>query len=162
MRIRWIRWHHDRLHIFNCVVGLAQISDKLPAAGFPLVRHLGHYTLTDRRFSGGLYELQGQVFRPLRRKFPPVRDAEQIFPLKSTVSPGSIRRGRFNRLSECSQPSFTTKESKNAINLVCCIIQPEYGRKAPEAVRLPQPFIPSSSLLRQVHLVTMLCTAARL
>lgn len=113
-----------------------QIQNRLHAAGFPLIKHLGTYDIKDKRYSGGLFELHGQVFRPLRRNFAEVRDAIQTVP-PQLIAPLPLSRSRsLNPLNEDSQVSFKGNESKAVLNFVCCIIQPMLGRKTPDQVRL--------------------------
>lgn len=49
------------------------MRNKLPLAGFAIVKHLGEYKLPDAAYAGSLYELQGHVYKKLIRTLPPLR-----------------------------------------------------------------------------------------
>ena len=119
---------------------LAQIKTNFPAAGFPLVRPLGNYVLKDKRYTGALYELNGQVFRPLRRVFPEIQHAMMLDQHLMTPLPSkgsfSINAGGF--ISEGDTLSLADEDSAKVMHFVCCMLQPLRRRQTPEKVR-PRP-----------------------
>jgi hypothetical protein len=64
-----------------------QLLGELPLAGFPSVRHLGNFKLSNGSYDGPLYEVRGQAFRRLDRDFPDVRDAERVAPESALAAP---------------------------------------------------------------------------
>ena len=72
-----------------------QLRGNLPAAGFPLVRHLGHFALSDGHYTGAIHDLYGSACRRLDRHFPPPRGAKQTAPAEELAAPlpPALRRG---------------------------------------------------------------------
>ena len=68
-----------------------QLRHCMPLAGFPIVRHLGQYKLTnshgDQTYEGGLYEICGQVFRELSRNFPVIKPDERVSAGTELIAP---------------------------------------------------------------------------
>lgn len=64
---------------------MLQVRNKLPLAGFAIIKHLGEYKFPDGVYAGALYELQGHVYKKLIRTLPPLRDATLVSPPKEIM-----------------------------------------------------------------------------
>eukprot|EP00892_Ulva_mutabilis_P010800 jgi/Ulvmu1/8092/UM004_0331.1 len=99
-----------------------RVSNQLPLAGFPNIEHIGKYSYPDDRYSGDLFQLCGQAYKPLPRSFPPLRGIKvQNGPCRHTCSlfPSAIKSSLAPDSMKGQEPSVTTTPT-----LVCCSVTP--------------------------------------
>jgi hypothetical protein len=100
------------------------VQKTLPHAGFPIIHHLGTYSLPGEKYSGDLYEVCGHVYKRLERPFPPLQKALKTGSARSLIC--SVPDA-FPRMLQ-AQTKRGTKAGALELGMTlvcCCMLLPE-------------------------------------
>jgi hypothetical protein len=93
------------------------VQKALPHAGFPIIHHLGMFTLPNESYTGDLFEVCGHVYKRLERPFPPLQKAQYSGPARSLI--GSVPDA-FQRFMHARKKVGTSDTLEPGMTLVCC------------------------------------------